>query len=397
MHLITTLVLCLAGTCLANDVNDACNAGAEAYKRGAYAEAAISLQTCLTLAIGPVEEATAITALGHSLHAMGREKEAAQWFARSIEMWRQLPGSSENVALNSLGLADAYRGLSEFAGAEQIARKALELQVSPEIEAALRNVLGDMLREQGRNEEARLLFRQALALPEISLGRKFDSAIGLADLDRREGSLTVSLEGWKEAARIAQADGSPMREALALRGLGLSWLDSGDTARATPLLRRSLDLIEKDADTPPAQLAAALSCIASVYRREGKNGLAEEMWLRALEEDRKSIGEEHPQAAVVMEFLAEVYSSEKRYEEARQQAAHANSIMVRYFGEGSMPAAGSIAMIARVKQREGDMPGAAADYGAALHILRDRHGHGGPDCGRDYGTVCAGAGAPASG
>ena len=327
----------------------------------------------LCFAPGTLEEATEASARANSLHASGHEREAAQWFARSMEMWRQLPDSSENLALSSLGLADAYRGFGEFAAAEKTAREALDLHVTPELEAALRNVLGDMLREQGRNEEARLLFRKAAALPEISLARRFDSLIGLADLDRRDGSLTVSIEEWREAARIAKMDGSSMREALALRGLGLSWLDSGDLAQATPLLRRSLDLLERDAATPPAQLAAALSCVAAVYRREQKKALAEEFWLRALQQDRRSIGEEHPQAAVVMEFLAELYSSEKRYEEARQQAAHAHSIMVRYFGEGSLPTAGSMGMIARVRQCEGDISGAAADYAAALQIIRDQH------------------------
>ena len=367
--LVTTLAFFLG-----DDVGGVCNAGVEAYTREAYAEAAPALQQCLTLRMTPPDEAAVAIAIANTFHALRHDREAAQWFARSLELWRRLPGSEEKTALSSLGLADAYRGLGEFAAAEQAARKALELHVSAEMDAALLNVLADMLRERGENKEARLLFRQAAALPGVSAGRKFDSVIGLADLDRREGLLTVSMEGWNEAARIADASGSTMREALALRGLGLSWLDWGDVARAEPLLRRSVDLFKSNTATPPAQMAAALSCLASVYRREGKKGLAEELWLRALEEDRRSVGEEHPQAAVVMEFLAELYSSEKRYDEGRQQAAHANSIMVRYFGEGSLPAAGSLGIIGRVRQYEGDMSGAAADYAAALRILREQHG-----------------------
>ena len=90
----------------------------------------------------------------------------------------------------------------------------------------------------------------------------------------------------------------------------------------------------------------------------------------ALTMQRKASGDRHPQTAMILEALASVYAYQKRFGEAYALANEARSVMVETFGEASIPAAGALATVALVEQREKRWDKAAADYETALKVLQ---------------------------
>jgi tetratricopeptide (TPR) repeat protein len=300
---------------------------------------------------------------------MAQVPDALSWFERSIALWRTEPGHSAELTETAFGLIDVYRLTGRFGAAEQTIRSLLQVDLLNEHKAALLNILGDLLREQSRKQEAVGVFQSSLALSSVSGKRRIEAYLSLADIDRGTGDRSAALEKTGRAIALARELGFVQFEALALRVQGLTWFDAGDLAKAEPLLRHSLAMFRQQASSP-RQIAVGFSSLAQLYRDQGKYSLAEDAWLNALDIERKLSGENKPQAAAFMESLAGLYSLEKRHAEAAELASRAWTIMSETFGEDSMPAAGALATIASVAQGEKRYAAASASYARALETMR---------------------------
>jgi tetratricopeptide (TPR) repeat protein len=280
------------------------------------------------------------------------------------------PAKSAPAAVVS-HLADVYRTTGDYAGAERVLREgAGNPSFDSEVKGLLRNNLADLLREEGRSTEARALFEESAGGSVDAWKLRVGALIGLADIDRQQGNWEASIDQWNEALEICRREHDEQSAAIALQGLGVTWLQSGTAARAEPLLRRSLRMMENNADTPAEEIAAAHSGLGELYRSENKLALAEDEWSRAIQIDRTVLGEAHPQVAVLMAKLADVYSVRGEFGLAREYAARVSRTMRGSFGEDSMPAATAITNQAAVEQRAGDFDAAARDYECAIRITR---------------------------
>jgi tetratricopeptide (TPR) repeat protein len=368
-----TLYVCLPCASFGAQWEEVNREGSEAFGNRDFDRALALFERGEDLAATPVQKATTANNRAAALVGLGRHQDAIPWFDHAFELWSGIPGRSEDMADTAFGLVDALRIVGGFPRAEQILRQVLARPIAGERRSTMLTTLGDLLREQGRLEEARPHFEAVLAIPGISRRRRIEALLGLGDLDRRVRNWPASRHEWSEAAELARADGAPAIEALALRGLGMTFSDSGDFARAEPPLRRSLDFFQRDAATFPRQAASALSCMGQLYRRENKFSLAEQTWLQALDISRRPSGGSHPQTAGIMESLAELYSAEKRFGDAEPLARQALDTMTRTFGAESVPAATALALVARVEQSEKRLEAAADDFAAALRILSANH------------------------
>jgi tetratricopeptide (TPR) repeat protein len=110
---------------------------------------------------------------------------------------------------------------------------------------------------------------------------------------------------------------NPVLEGLALMVLGNTWSDMDDAARAEPPLKRALAIFEKISSGGP-QHAVTLTSLGVVYAHEGKYGLAEDAFNRALSGDAKAANSFN---AGTLEFLAVLMSKEKRFGEAAEFAS----------------------------------------------------------------------------
>jgi tetratricopeptide (TPR) repeat protein len=266
---------------------------------------------------------------------------------------------------------DSYRDSGDYPAAERALRDWLALEpAGSETSVTIRNTLADLLQEEGRRTEARQLFSQVADSPDVTVRQRLDALIGLAEVDLHEGEWKASIGEGNAALDLARSQGDSRSEAIVLRGLGRAWLNTKSAARAEPLLRRSLWILENDVAAEPLQVAESLGALAEYYRAENKLALAEEAWLRALTMKRALFGEGHPQVAYLMDTLAEVYSARGETGLACDYATRSADIMRQRFGEASPATAAALANLAFVEQRANTLGAAAKDYAAAVRALR---------------------------
>lgn len=343
----------------------------EAGRRHDTEQAATLLERCWTTSENEEERGLAADGLGEIDRHQGRIPDARIWFGRARQAFSTAPRLSLKLAVAVANLADLDRTSGDYKGAERVLR---EMADSPtpddESRAFIRNNLADLLREEGRMEEARQLFIQTIDAPGVTERLRAGALIGLADIDRQQADWESSIHRWNEVLEVSRREHDDAMETIALRGLGSTWLRSGNASRAEPLLRRALNLIESDPDMPPEEAAGAHSALAELYRSENKLALARNEWTRALEIDRPLLGETHPQVAILMEMLSDVYSALGEFNTALDYASKASASMTCSFGEDSMPVATALTNQAGVEQRANDLDAAARHYDRAIHIAR---------------------------
>jgi tetratricopeptide (TPR) repeat protein len=322
------------------------------------------------------ERGLSAAGLGQMYRRLGRMNQAKEWLERARQELSTDPRLASTLAIVSSALADLYRTMGDYPGSERLLREALSSpSCDADSRAMLRNNLADLLREEGRSPEAQPLFKESIGLGAISWQQRVGALIGLAEIHRQNGDWAASVNRWSEVLEICRREHDEKTEAIALRGLGMTWLDSGSAARAEPLLRRALRMMEDNADMPPEEIANAHSALAQLYRSENKLTLAENELSRALQIDNTVLGHAHPQVAVLMARLSDVYSARGEFTLARDYAMRASESMRGSFGENSMPAATALTYQAAVEQRAGDLDGAAKDYERAIRIARSYPEH----------------------
>lgn len=333
-------------------------------------EAAAELfRASAALAENQVQRGLSANDLGVTLHQLLRDGDARIQLELAFQIWRETPREQSRMAQTAGALAAVHRTLGEYSSAEKVLRSALLTPPSePDYQALLLNELGDILRETGHPAEAHRLFEKTLALNGISLRRQLDATLGMADLDRDAHSWTASFEGWNKGLEIAREQHWAALEAAAVRGMGVTFLEHREPARAEPLLRRSLALFES-LDVPGHQIAATLSCLAQLYQAEGKFAMAEETLLRAVGIAENTLGANHPQVAVLLEMLGDASAGRKQLGQARDYFERARLIMEKRFGERSPMAAAVNASLGLAEQRANHNAEAASHFEKALAVL----------------------------
>jgi tetratricopeptide (TPR) repeat protein len=270
----------------------------------------------------------------------------------------------------SASLASANRSLGDYQSAERVLRGGLE---DPSGSVAGRVTLmvnlADLLREEARWSEADQILNTAAALQDLPRQAHISILLERAELRREMHQWVESIEDWNEIGRIAEKENSKSLEEVYTGGLGETWLASGETARAEPLLRRSLALLRKDPAASPSQIATALALMAQLYAAEDKLALAREALEEAIARDEVCLGQEHPQVAVMLELHATILSRRGETDAARADLDRARSIMTTHFGEESTAVAGVDATLGYLEESARQPELAAAAYGRALTLL----------------------------
>jgi len=280
------------------------------------------------------------------------------------------PQTTPQVSVRAEAMkAGEYLATGEYGKAEASLRSALRSATDEDDIRTLRNVLADLLREEGRFTESRPMYNSVLHSPGVTPRQKFDALAGIADLDGLAHNPELASSDWRQAIAVAREMKNNALEADATRGLGMSWLDASNPTRAEPLLRRALGMMENDPAVKPWQLASATACLGRCYRMENKLALAEDAFTRSLDFHKKSFGEVHPQVAYVMERLAEVHALRGEFALARDYSVRAIAVMRTSCGEASGAFVAALVNRGTVEQLAGALDAAAENYAAALKIL----------------------------
>ncbi|UCE60223.1 MAG: tetratricopeptide repeat protein [Phycisphaerales bacterium] len=265
--------------------------------------------------------AMAVNSVALLLQLQGKLAEAEPLFRESLAMHRKFLGDehpSVSVALNGLAAILHQRGaLSE---AEQLYREALAInrkllgEEHPDIALAMNN-LAVLVQDQGRLSEAEPLYREALAMRRKLLGNEHQDVAtnvnNLAFLMYRQGKLPEAEPLFREALAMHRkllGDGHPS-VAVNMLNLGRLLRDKGDLDQAEPLLRRATVNLTASVGMDHWMTAVARSHLGDCLSKMQRYKEAEKELLDAHRTLRDTLGDGHDRTIKAVEFLAALYES----------------------------------------------------------------------------------------
>ncbi len=339
-----------------------------------FADAAQLYGECVGLAANDADLTDALSLYGIMLYRAGRNAEARVALERALSLpERRTPGDTPVSGVRGV-LALVDLNLGDYTTAERILRVAVaDPSATPGVRVMAMVSLADLLREEARNAEALAVLNDANRLTGLSPAQRTSVMVEAAELHREMHSWDAAVAAWNELLATAELQHSDRLEAIATGGLGETWYDAGNLARAEPLLRRSLQLLRRNPEVPPSQLSTALALVARLYADEGKLALAADAVDEAIAKDEMSLGPNHPQVAMLLELRADILSRRGDAgdaQRAREQLATARTIMTGHFGPVSTAVAGVLAALGDVEERDGHAAAAVLDYSSAMDMLR---------------------------
>ncbi len=182
------------------------------------------------------------------------------------------------------------------------------LQDQPATKAALLTTVGAVYDSLGQYRDALPVLNESLALqPQSRDKAHIDTLLELSRALSGTGDLGRAEPPLQEALRLAQSEygAASADSGRALWALGRLRFQQGRFADAKDLYKRGLEILETT-QAPPIEVSAALDDLAKVYGRELQWGLAKQTYERALNIDRRVLGDDHPRVASHLHNLAVV-------------------------------------------------------------------------------------------
>jgi len=212
-----------------------------------------------------------------------------------------------------------------------------ELTNQPVVQADLRFRLGMTYKALAQYKEAEAMYRQALVLRTKVFGEESEAVTDVVN----ELVKTLNSEHNPEGERL-------IRKALAVRQrllgeehfkvadsfriLGLALLDQGRTDEAEITLRKSLAMNRRLLGNQDTRLGDTLVVLGVIYSNQGKHREAEEFFRETID-NQKPLGEDHPYVIQARIFLSEDLSAQGKTTEAETVARLAVESGHRVFGE----------------------------------------------------------------
>jgi serine/threonine protein kinase/Tfp pilus assembly protein PilF len=180
------------------------------------------------------------------------------------------------------------------------------LQDQPETKAALLSTVGAVYDSLGQYQDAVPILDEALRLQAQSHETTHvDTLLELGHAHVRMGDFRGAEQPLQEALHLAQTDfgARSLESGRALWNLGMLRNEQGQYSQAKDLYIRSLAILEQRSATP-TDVSLVLDDLATVYTREQQWVLAKQTEERALDMDRRVLGDDHPRVAYLLENLA---------------------------------------------------------------------------------------------
>jgi len=288
----------------------------------------------------------------------------------------------------------------------------------PEVEAAIRDTIGQTYTDLGLYPEARTQLERALDLRQRALGRSnpetlktIDRLAYVAFLQGKYpeaetllgNSLVIqrrtlgrehpdTLSTLTTLATVTWAEGKyPQAEALdiqileirrrvlgpehpstltTMNNLAIVYDEEGKYAQAEPMYLQTLEIRRRVLGPDHPDTLASMNNLAGVYWAEGKYAQAEALFNQTLEIWRRTSGPEHPGTLMCMHNLAGVYSDEGKYAQAETLNTQTLEIRRRVLGPENPDTLKSMNNLASVYFDEGKYAQAEALFNQTLEIRR---------------------------
>jgi CHAT domain-containing protein/Tfp pilus assembly protein PilF len=142
----------------------------------------------------------------------------------------------------------------------------------------------------------------------------------------------------------------------------------GHPARAEPLYKSSLVILEKVLGLNHPVLTASLNNLATQYSSQGQYAQAEPLYKRSLAIREKALGPDHPDVALSLNNLAEIYRKQGQYERAKLLYERSLAISEKALGPDHPNVALSLNNLAELDRTQGQYERAELLYKRSLAI-----------------------------
>lgn len=317
-------------------------------------------------------------------NARGEETTARELLERGTARIRTELGDEPELRREMLRLLGGlHRELGLFEQAEDLLEEATEdggERVPPADVAQGLVALGRLRAEQGRHDEAELVFRRSLALREERFGARSapvsESLSGLAGVANDAGRHVEAAEIYRRVLALDRSlHGRESREVAGdLNDLAWTLRQLDELDEAEQLHREALAIRRSLFEEPHPDIALSLANLGVVRAAQGEYADAEALHREALAMRRLVFGPDHPDVAISLDALGAVLEDVVRYDEASDIYEEALTIRREKLGETHRSTIATVNNLAVVRFRMEDYDGAAGAFRRAAAAFAEALG-----------------------
>jgi len=246
----------------------------------------------------------------------------------------------------------------------------------PEVEAAIRDTIGQTYQELGQFAEAHEQFERALGLYRQTLGARNAKTLktinDLAHTARDQGKYSEAEALYDQSLPVFRQVLGPERpETLnAMNGLAATDSDLRKYTEAEGLYSQALEISRRALGPEHSETLKAMNGLAGTYFAEGKYAQAESLFSQALETRRRVFGPEHPATLLALNNLGNTYEAEGKNAAAEDLYRQSLETRRRVLGPEHPDTLYSATCLASVEIGEGKYASAEALFRQVVEIQR---------------------------
>ncbi len=246
----------------------------------------------------------------------------------------------------------------------------------PEVEAAIRDTIGETYMDLGLYPEARNQLERAIELHRRLLGAENPKTLKTMS---RLGVTAYRQGKYPEAETLLSQTLETQRRVLgpdhpdtlaSMNSLANVYDDEGKYAQAEALDSQTLEIRRRVLGPEHPDTLASMNNLAITYHEEGKYPRAEALDSLTLEIKRRVLGPEHPDTLTSMSNLATLYGDEGKYAQAEALDSQTLEIRRRALGPEHPDTLESMSNLANAYYDEGKYAQAEPLYSQTLEIRR---------------------------
>ena len=348
-------------------------------------QAALAVGTALLLlllagVIGSTWQAVRATRAERAQAVLRRKAELAEKATQAEALKSQQVARFLKSMLNGVGPSVALGRNTQLLREildKTATRVGNDLKDQPEVEAELRQVIGQVYFSLAEYPQAEAMQRRALALRQQTHGPEHaevaESLSDLGEVLEQRGTLAEAENLYRQALEMRQrlfGKENPL-VAISLANLAKVLRVEGRLNDAEGLFLQALPLQKRLLDKSNPALSACLHNFAILKVNQGKFPEAEALFREALQRQRELLGPEDPRVANSLDSLSLVLADQGKFAEAEQLSREALALRRKVLGNEHADTALSIQNLATCLHREGKFAEAETNYLEAL-VLTER-------------------------
>ena len=256
------------------------------------------------------------------------------------------------------------------------AKIAGKFNKQPEVEAGIRDTIGQTYADLGLYPQAREQLERALDLERKFLGTEHPKTITtlnrLGTIEYLEGKFSEAEARLDQTLPLSRRVLGPTHPDTlnAMYSLGVVYALQAKYPAAESLLRQTLEIRRAVSGRENPETLRCVNALANIYSFEGKSAQAAELYEQTVEARRRVLGPEHPDTLISMNNLAGEYLNQNKNAQAEALFKQTLEISRRVLGAEHPDTLRCMNWLANAYRAEGEYAKAEALYGQTLELSR---------------------------